>query len=231
MVIKCPQLRILVQKIAPYRLYVACKNCVSPDSPDIIFKNRNKIPKEDKLRVIRNAVKSGHTSVLEHAQVTFTVSDISRVCGQMLKAYRHSSSTQKSQRYVAAKDKFEFVIPETINNIPSLKKEYKLLMQKAANLYKTFVDNGVPAEDARYVYPLSVTTSTVTSLNLRELVFVENERLCNRAQQEMRELAKAVRKEILKKEPWLEEFLVPKCIANGKCTEIRKCGKSIDYNA
>ena len=209
-------------------LYVACKNCVVAESPDEIYENLKNVSNDEKLRVIRKAIKSGHSSILEHAQVTFTVSDISRVCGQMIKAYRHGSATQKSQRYVAAKDEFNYIIPASISKNPKLKEEYSELMQMASDLYLKFVNLGIPPEDARYAYPLSITTSAIATFNLRELLLVENERLCNRAQQEMRKLAEAVKAEVVQKEPWLAEFLIPKCEALGACPEHKSCGKMLN---
>ena len=211
-------------------LYTVCKNCVVADDPATIYENINKIPQEEKLRVIKNAVKSGHTSILEHVTVTFTISDISRVCAQMLKAYRHASTTQKSQRYIAAKNEFNYIIPATISNNSDLKAKYIQFMRLASEMYQQFVNTGIPPEDARYVYPLAVTTSTVSSFNLRELVLIEGERLCTRAQKEIRVLADEVRKELIKKEPWLKELLMPKCEMLCFCREKKSCGKKTKLN-
>lgn len=208
-------------------LYTVCKNCIVADKPYKIYENLGNVPKEEKLRVIRNAVSSGHTSILEHALVTFTISDISRVCAQMLKSYRQSSTTQKSQRHVAENKQFDYIIPKSISDNAKLKEKYTQFMRNASNLYLEFVNAGIPPEDARYVYPLSITTSTVSSFNLRELILVENERLCSRAQEEIRVLADAVREEVIKKEPWLKEFLVPKCETSGFCREIKSCGRKL----
>lgn len=206
-------------------LYTVCKNCTIADEPAKIYENLSNVAKEEKLRVIKNAVKSGHTSVLEHAMVTFTVSDISRVCAQMLKAYRHSSTTQKSQRFVAAKEEFNYIIPSAISKNPELKAKYTKLMSDASDLYLEFVNSGIHPQDARYAYPLSVTTSTVSSFNLRELILVEGERLCSRAQEEIRVLTNTIRKELVEKEPWLKEFLMPKCELQGFCREAKSCGR------
>ena len=78
---------------------------------------------------------------------------------------------------------------------------------------------GVPDEDARFVLPNACTTSMYLSCNLRELIHICNERLCERAQWEIRELVQNMVK-LLPEE--LHFMLVPKCksgylICNNPC--------------
>ena len=65
----------------------------------------------------------------------------------------------------------------------------------------------------------------VASLNLRELIHLANLRLCSRAQYEIRCLVKAMTDEVIKKEPWLASYLVPKCEKLGYCDEDKSCGR------
>jgi thymidylate synthase (FAD) len=80
---------------------------------------------------------------------------------------------------------------------------------------------GVPNEDARYVLPNACTTSLYLSCNLRELIHMSNERLCKRAQWEIRELVKQM---VALVDPELQFMLVPKCksgriICNSPCNK------------
>ena len=65
----------------------------------------------------------------------------------------------------------------------------------------------------------------VASLNLRELIHLANLRLCTRAQYEIRLLVKGMCDELVKQEPWLKDYLVPKCELLGFCDEDKCCGR------
>ena len=80
-------------------------------------------------------------------------------------------------------------------------------------------------EDARSILPNAAASSLVASLNLRELIHLANLRLCKRAQLEIRLMVKAMCKEVIKVEPWLADYLVPKCERLGYCDEDKSCGR------
>ena len=98
-------------------------------------------------------------------------------------------------------------------------------MGKISDFYLELTQSGIPAEDARAVLPNAASTSMVASLNLRELIHLANLRLCTRAQKEIRILVKRMCDELIKEEPWLKEYLVPKCERLGYCDEDKSCGR------
>ena len=98
-------------------------------------------------------------------------------------------------------------------------------MKNCSDFYQELIENGVLAEDARAILPNATASSIVASLNLRELIHLANLRLCTRAQLEIRTLVKAMADEVIKKEPWLKEYLVPKCVKIGYCDEDKTCGR------
>ena len=100
-------------------------------------------------------------------------------------------------------------------------------MGKISEQYQEFVEAGIPAEDARFVMPNAAASSLVASLNLREMIHLANLRLCTRAQYEIRCMVKAMCDELIAQEPWLKEYLVPKCERLGFCDEDKSCGRKI----
>lgn len=98
-------------------------------------------------------------------------------------------------------------------------------MEEISKKYLEFTEAGIPAEDARAVLPNACATSMVVSTNLRELIHVANLRLCTRAQYEIRMLVKGMCDALTEKEPWLKEYLVPKCERLGFCDEDKSCGR------
>lgn len=165
------------------------------------------------LGLVKHLYKNGHHSVFEHIYFTFKIEGISRACSHQLVRHRHCSFTQRSQRY-CAENGFEFVTPPTIDE-----ELFCNDMEDIESWYEYHQRRGVPNEDARYILPNACCTDLYLSCNLRELIHIANERLCVKAQWEIREL---VKKMVALVEPELQFMLVPKCksgriICNSPC--------------
>lgn len=203
-------------------IYTACRTCYSAIYPVEIWKADTSPDKM--LNLVKKVLESGHLSTIEHCQYVFSISGVSRACTHQLVRHRHMSFSQKSQRYVTEKGQFEYVVPPTLKNSP-LKKEYEEFMGSISSFYAKMIEQGIPAEDARYVLPNGATSSLIASLNLREMIHLANLRLCTNAQLEIRKMVQKMCKLVVEKEPWLDEYLVPKCEAKGFCDEIKSCGR------
>lgn len=204
-------------------VYTACRTCYSALSPEEI--NASADDEEKMLKLIERVISSGHYSTIEHIQLSFAISNISRACTHQLVRHRHMSFSQKSQRYVKEKGEFDYIIPTQIAANAELKEKFEKHMQEVAQLYQEFVESGIKAEDARAILPNATASSMVASLNLRELIHLANLRLCTRAQLEIRTLIKKMCDEVIKEEPWLKSHLVPKCERLGYCDEDKSCGR------
>ena len=149
-------------------IYTACRTCYSADSPLNIFDCD--ADDEKMLKLISRVVSSGHYSTIEHIQVSFAISNVSRACTHQLVRHRHMSFSQKSQRYVKEKGQFDYLIPPTIARDENLKAKFVEFMAEISKKYLEFTEAGIPAEDARAVLPNAASTSIVASLNLREMI-------------------------------------------------------------
>lgn len=160
--------------------------------------------------------KSGHLSVFEHIYFTFKIEGISRACSHQLVRHRHCSFTQRSQRY-CSEDGFEFVTPPTVNA-----DLFADDMRHINDWYGDYQDEyNIPNEDARYILPNACCTEMYLSCNLRELVHIANERLCTKAQWEIREVVKQMCALVDER---LHFMLVPKC-KSGLLICNNRCGK------
>lgn len=204
-------------------VYTACRTCYSADYPINIYNSTD--DKEKMLKLIERVISSGHYSTIEHIQVSFAISNVSRACTHQLVRHRHMSFSQKSQRYVKEKGQFDYIIPPTIERNHELREKFTSFMEQISAQYQEFVDAGIPAEDARFVLPNAAASSMVVSMNLRELIHVANLRLCTRAQYEIRMLVKKMCEALIVEEPWLKPYLVPKCERLGFCDEDKSCGR------
>lgn len=180
-------------------------------------------------RIMRSCYKSGHHSVLEFADFTFHIEGISRATSHQLVRHRHASYAQRSQRY-CMEDGFKYVTPDSIAGDTPLLVVYDDTINTINSAYNYLVENGVPAEDARMILPNACETIIEVKMNGRELIHFMNERMCTRAQWEIRDLAKQMRKCVAEYDDECKkfsEFLVPKCQAQKPhvfCTEHSSCG-------
>lgn len=164
------------------------------------------------LKLVEHLYNSGHHSVFEHIYFTFKIEGISRACSHQLVRHRMCSFTQRSQRYCNESD-FEYVTPHTIPD-----ECMGVIMNALSTNYDTLSEH-FPKEDARYILPNACVADLYLSCNLRELIHICNERLCSRAQWEIRELVQEMVKLV---DPSLKFMLVPKCkskfiICNSPC--------------
>jgi thymidylate synthase (FAD) len=169
------------------------------------------------LGLVKHLYKNGHHSVFEHIYFTFKIEGISRACSHQLVRHRMCSFTQRSQRY-CSEDAFDFVTPPSVKDM-YLTGSYDYTTFNISDYYKTLQKCDIPKEDARYILPNACCTDLYLSCNLRELIHICNERLCSKAQWEIREL---VRKMVELVDPDLKFMLVPKCksgriICNSPC--------------
>lgn len=178
-----------------------------------------KLSDEKVAKILNQVVSKGHHAVLEHAQFTFSIEGVSRVLTHQLVRHRIASYCQQSQRYVEF-DKLEYVTPETIKG--DAKEEYERTMGGLEAQYRKLVDAGVPAEDARYIFPNAAKTNIVVSMNARSLHNFFNLRCCLRAQWEIQKLAYKMLEEAKNAAPLIFENAGPYCKELGICRENAK---------
>lgn len=175
----------------------------------------------DPIKALRGALDSGHESVAEHASFTFRVEGVSRVLLAQLTRHRVASYSVQSQRYCGAD--LGLVLPDSmaigdmIDEIIEVKCAVKKLYNKAISL-------GTPQEDARYFTLQGGVTSLIVTMNARELRHFFSLRCCNRAQWEIRDLARRMLADCSVVAPELFKDAGPGCL-RGPCPEgKRSCG-------
>ena len=171
------------------------------------------------MGLVKHLYKNGHHSVFEHVYFTFKISGISRACSHQLVRYRHCSFTQRSQRYCDETESDWVVPPSLIKN--GLQTYLYAPAKDALDFYKWLIEKNIPKEDARYVLPNACETELYLSCNLRELIHMANERLCTRAQWEIRDVVRAMIDQV---DEGLKFMLVPKC-QSGYIICQEPCGK------
>jgi thymidylate synthase (FAD) len=90
--------------------------------------------------------------------------------------------------------------------------------------YTLALENGIPAEDARYILPIGTVTNLMMKANFAALLHICDERLCTQAQWEIRKLFAKIKTLVEGVEPILGNMLGPKCMPQraGLCNEAFK---------
>lgn len=176
-------------------------------------------------RLLDELWRSGHHSPFEHASFTFGVDGISRVATHQLVRHRMASFSQQSQRYVKMKAGSPVILPPAVAKNPEARSLFEKQFAAAHETYRTLVEMGIPAEDARFILPHGWETRIVLTMNARELHHFFSLRLCRRAQWEIREMARLMLEECRKVAPVIFKKAGPSCVREGICREARPCGK------
>lgn len=190
----------------------------------------------------------GHESPIEHASFTFAIEGVSRSLLAQITRHRLASFSVQSQRYVKIKD-FAYITPPEIAADPKALALYDETMQNSVEAYRKlsemleqrhyadFLAQGLSEkearnkaekkaiEDARFVLPNASETKMVMTMNARELLHFFRLRCCNRAQWEIRALARAMVAEVYPVSPALFAKAGPSCVSSN-CPEGKmSCGR------
>jgi thymidylate synthase, flavin-dependent len=160
---------------------------------------------------IGNILDKMHFSVLEHACVTFHIAGISRSLSHEFVRHRHFSYSQLSQRYVDEKDS-PIILPPAIAKLgdPDLMLLYDDSEKQARNAYPLAVEilmerYGYNRKDARSaaraLFPNMWSTQIVVTGNHRSWREFLDKRLSPAADDEIRELAQIIVKQLKKVAP------------------------------
>lgn len=182
--------------------------------------------------------KIGHLSPIEHASFTFYLEGVSRAMTHQLVRHRVASYSQRSQRYVGHAD-FDYIVPPQlegktveVDGTQIDAGEYfaetmAMIARRYSSLNKALGETGEESnQDARYVLPNACETKIFVTMNARELLHFFEERLCLRAQWEIRKVADQMLTQVKKVCPAVFDGAGPKCVRLGHCPEGKKtCGK------
>lgn len=190
----------------------------------VSYKSEEKMTEDSAIRFLRNIIKRGHESVLEH--FSFSVKFITdRGVSHEIVRHRLASYTQESTRYCNySNDKFgnelTFIRPsffkgdrkiETgFENEPILvdKLLWEGVMRFLETSYIMMIKSGCKPEEARSILPNSIKTEIVCTMNIREWRHFFKLRTDKAAHPQMRELVIPLLKELQNTIPVLFEDII-----------------------
>ena len=165
---------------------------VTPNSEKLIeeagrtcYLSLDRISDGTEKNFIRNCIKNGHHSILEHATASFRITGASRAFTHQLVRHRVASFSQQSQRYVN-EEEFNYIVPPDITGKAEALELFRDYIETSRKTYLRLRELGIKKEDARFVLPNALESQIVFSANFRELRFIFSLRLHKSAQWEIR---------------------------------------------
>lgn len=177
-----------------------------------------------------DCLQSGHGRAMEFPQVYMIIDGYSARTLRQLYTHIGGSPTrlQESTRYINY-DNFDYSIPPSIIKNSVVKARYDQIMHQISEAYKDLEALGIPKEDCGLVLPLGMKSKMVFRTNLRQLVDMSHERLCNRAYWEFHQLMEDMMIALSDySDEWkyiVHNCFHAKCEEYGYCTEKNSCGR------
>ncbi len=167
----------------------------------VCYKSESNISEGSAERFIKNILKRGHESVIEHESVTVRMTCDRGVSHEIVR-HRIASYSQESTRYCNyAGDKFDnqisvidiaggFEYDLTKENDKAKYEVWSASMEEAEKAYFKMLELGATPQEARSILPNSLKTEIVITMNLRSWRNFFRLRLDHHAHPQMREVAK-----------------------------------------
>ena len=177
-----------------------------------------------------DCIESGHGRTMEFVEVSMILDGYSaRVIREW---YTHIGGAptrlQASTRYIDYGN-FEYVTPSSIKSNTHAWQRYDCAMQEIQQALRSLEELDIPREDIALLLPLGMTTRIVDKRNLRNLVDMSRQRMCNRAYWEFRELFRDICIALTNySEEWgrlVNTQFHAKCAETRTCPEKHGCGK------
>lgn len=176
-----------------------------------------------------DCLESMHGRTEEFPQVYFSLEGYSIKFGREF--YVHiggaPSRLQSSTRYINYQNGFEYVVPPTIAENPEALEIFTNEIASIQESIRRLDALGIPKEDSSGLCPLDMTSTIVCRTNMRHLIEMSHQRLCNRAYWEYREfmndLADALCNYSVEWKYVVENYFKPKCLFLGRCPEKIPC--------
>ena len=171
----------------------------------VCYKSEDLITEDSAEKFIRNILKRGHESVIEHEKISVKMVCDRGVTHEIVR-HRVASYSQESTRYCNyQKDKFgnelTFIKPVFWKEDSPEYALWKESMQQIEDQYMKLIEMGASAQEARSILPNSLKTEIVVTMNLREWRHFFRLRTGSAAHPQIREIAGMVLEEFRRQIP------------------------------
>lgn len=145
---------------------------------------------------------------------------------------RHRMHSLLISEFTPLWDFNNYVIPDTIKAKEELKRKYIQAVEKNIEVLEEFKKENIKEEDLIYFYLGAQMCNVMTTMNARTVQWICRLRCCNKAQWQIRNIAKEIAKQVKQVAPLIGKGLGPTCITDNYCAEGKEsCGLIEKINA
>jgi len=170
-------------------------------------------------KLVHQILEGDHTSVFEHASITFLVTGISRSLLAQLTRQRHFSFTSASQHYQSYENYPVVLNGQQYKEGTAVQRLFEQSLKYSLLKYKELRELGVPPEEARQVLPNASAVSLLITANPRALITFLRTRLCKRNIKEMQIFADKLHTICKHWIPEIFEVIDRPCIEYDRCNQ------------
>ncbi len=116
-----------------------------------------------------------------------------------------------------------FILPATIKAKPELEELFLKAHKENIKVFEEFKNADIAEEDLIYFYLGCQMLNVITTMNGRTLQWVLRMRCCNKAQWQIRGIAKEIAKQVKEVSPLLGKGLGSTCVTDLVCNEGKEC--------
>lgn len=162
------------------------------------YKSESLITDDSAINFVKNILKRGHESVIEHEKISVRIVCDRGVTHEIVR-HRIASYSQESTRYCNYQsDKFgselTFIKPIFWKENPQMFSHWCDMMRQIEDKYMLLISQGATPQEARSILPNSLKTEIVVTMNLREWRHFFKLRTAETAHPQMREIANMIMK-------------------------------------
>jgi flavin-dependent thymidylate synthase len=200
-----------------------------------VIRNLDDMGMEEINQAWEDSISTHLAAPLEEIKFQFIIDGVDRSFTHQMVRQRTANYAQESMRFAVIDD-----LPHNTTLAPSFHGEgqqqremrelHDNLMAEIGRVYNVFIQNGVPAEDARSVLPHNTATRIIYDTNLRNLAEHAGNRLCTQAQFHWRLVWAQIIPAILeygekydRENLWQYETMIESDIFRPACYRLGKC--------
>lgn len=197
--------------------------CSREDAEKILdeLEKKDKNAKEKMMQIILH---KDERRELEQVNFTFQIPISLSILTHLTRHRMHSLLVPE---FIPLWDMNNYVVPPTIKANTELEKKYIDAINKNIEVFNNFKES-VMEEDLIYFYVGAQMLNVVTSMNARNLQWICRLRCCNKAQWQIRAIAKDMASQVKEVVPLLGKGLGATCVTDRYCGEGRECCGLID---
>jgi len=195
------------------------------DVADNIIKDAEKKDSKFKEKLMDIILHKEERRELEQVQFTFQIPISLSILTHLTRHRMHSLLVPE---FLPMWDFKNYITPATIKAKDNCLQIYIEAVKKNIEVFEIFKNSNVLEEDLIYFYLGCQMLNVVTTLNARTAQWICSLRCCNKAQWQIRNIAKEIAKQIKEVSPLLGKGLGSTCVTDLICNEGKECCGLID---